>query len=231
MQYLVHRGTSGDVSTDAAVVPRPRFHSFETFEGRLLPMQRLFVEVIKSQGVDPPIILDVGVGLGAPTLIDLARELLQAGFKGATIVGIDASEKVLEWTKLIFHQLRKKGEFPSGVEIILEHGDVCRQSEDACSPKSILKKVLPAGRLADICFSSNLILGLPKELAPQAMTSLRDCVSSSGLLVLGAGNACDQLHVEVFRPDSSQHFMSFDVRYGESDTQRADRLRRILEQV
>ncbi len=187
-------------------------------------MQRFFVDVLRSQGVIAPLIVDVGIGLGAPTLLDLARELKRSGFETATVLGIDASTEMLTWTNLIFQRMRDQIGLPPGIRLVLEHGDVCHPSESAFSLRSIVERLFGAGTRADLCLSSNLLRGPSRRPPPEAIASMRNCISKSGFIGLGAGNATDLLTVDVFRQPSDQSLASFNITYGEPDTEHARRL-------
>ncbi|MEN9845123.1 MAG: hypothetical protein RIS36_270 [Pseudomonadota bacterium] len=191
-------------------------------------MQRLFVDLLKSQRIANPLILDVGIGLGAPTLIDLAGELHRAGFEAATVVGMDASANILTATNLILTRFRASGDIPNGIQIILEHGDISLPCESPFSLKSIVERLCGVGTLADLCLSSNLLRGLPDHVLKQAITSMRACVSEGSFIGLGAGNSEDLLTVDVFRATSEQVLASFNIHYGESVSEHQQRLTKLL---
>lgn len=227
--YVTRPSAPPPLSTDEAKLPRIRFDSPETDWGRLLPMQQLLVEHLKQREVKHPIILDIGIGMGAPTLVDLANELTRTGFKSGTIIGIDASPRILQATRHILDRLRSQGEIPNDIKILLEYGDICSEKNSRYSPLSILQNHFPGRTLADLCLSSNLVLGLQREPALHAIESMRDCVSDRGLVVLGAGYAESTLNVTIYDKSSPETLGSVALRYGDMESDGSVLLRTILQ--
>jgi hypothetical protein len=191
-------------------MPKVRFNSGHTEHGRLLPMQKLLAQYLYARGIESPVILDVGIGLGAPTLIDLAKQLKAAGFKNATIIGVDANSIVLRTAEVLLGKAKARGGIPEGCTIHLEYGDICAGEGTQYSLESIARKhTRHPDRLADLSVSSNLLGALLPEEQLRARESLCRSINRDGIVGLGWGSAEDSLRLEVLRNDPAkveQHF-------------------------
>ena len=225
MSILEDRGTQ-------ASLPKAQFESQETDQGRVLPFQRLLVRLLPDLPREsPPLIVDVGIGMGAPTLIDLANELVSAGIENAAIVGIDAAQIVVQTSKSLIQKARDEGKIPKGIAIQIEWGDIAQTQPQYYSITSVIERLHGQGARADLCLSANLIQGLPKYVRPTAIKSLCEASSASGLVGVGAGEADSSLKIDIVDASSGKIVQSLTAQHGESDPIRAEQLEQVRRAV
>lgn len=213
-------------------LPDVQFSSTETDPGRVLPFQRLLVKLLAEfPRESSPLIVDVGIGMGAPTLIDLANELVSAGIKNAKIVGIDAASNVVQTSEILIQRALEEGKIPEGIAIHIELGDIAQKQSEHYSITSVIERLYGKGTRADLCLSANLILGLPEDVRPTAIKSLCEASSASGLVGVGAGEADSSLKIDIVNASSGKIVQSLTAKHGENEQSRAEQLEQVCRAV
>jgi hypothetical protein len=179
-------------------------------------MQEGVCRFLSALSVHHPIIVDVGIGAGIPTILDLARALPSVGISTATIVGIDVNENVVKWGNLILQQMRNRSEIPSNIRIELRVGDILASDGSPLDVRSVVEGVCGNGVRAHLTLTSNLVNGFDPADSACAIASLRAATESKGLVVMGAGDSNTYLDVRVFDPKSGDPVGTYRLTFGEA---------------
>lgn len=176
------------------------FPTSHTEAGRLIPAQRFLVNQLRSLMIDHPIIFDFGIGMGAPTVIDLATIVREAGFTRATIIGVDANSRVLQASWII--NSNPKQSAPPNINIYYVAGDISNFDTllgplatminyDRCASLSSSSSDIAINPKAHLCLSANLIPALNSDLRDRALQNMINLTRSGGLIGLGQGGVTD----------------------------------------
>jgi hypothetical protein len=182
--------------------PNLSFPTHNSEAGRLRPAQSLLVEELRKTGIEHPIIFDFGIGMGAPTIIDLAVIVQEAGFSSATIVGVEADPNVIFTSWVFLSQSYGSGVVKPNIRIYYVAGDITN-FESLNDPlakmidydSSTLARPLPTDRTSDakahLCLTSNLLPGLRADEAQTALANLVSLTRLKGFIGLGQGGVTD----------------------------------------
>lgn len=183
--------------------------SGHTCEGRLRLAQDVFARYLKNIGVDQPLIIDVGIGDGAPTIRDFAFALEKVGLESATIVAIDACK----WRVLAANALLERLTWPESIKVHFVLGDVTAPIQSDFNIRNVVSRLEFEGHLlrteCDLATSANLLNGLEGNDLQTARESLSSIVKSDGMIGLGKGDGSFtsrniDLVFDLYRPTSPQ---------------------------